>query len=150
MVHPLLCIISKSYNSYPQQVSYWSFSPFLIQESSYPLFSAGLVISSLLIHSASTAAFLQIILLYSHSIHRLTPVQQYFKAALSSSTHKIHKTVEKKYLSCYNLSLSTFPALENKLCYFAACLGQEGLAYSFIQTYLSGVRQIEIAAGYSD
>ena len=31
-----------------------------------------------------------------------------------------------------------------------ACLGQEGLAHSSIRTYLSGVRQIQIANGYPD
>ena len=51
---------------------------------------------------------------------------------------------------CVNFSLSPIPTSENILCYFAACLGQEGLASSTIWTYLSGVRQIQIAASFPD
>ena len=39
---------------------------------------------------------------------------------------------------------------ENILCCFAVCLGQEGLAGSSIQTHLSGIRQIQISAGFPD
>ena len=70
---------------------------------------------------------------------------------MTSSTHKTYKAAEKRYLTfCNNFSLPPLPASENVLCYFAACLGQEGLAYSSIRTYLSGVRQVQIAAGYPD
>ena len=51
---------------------------------------------------------------------------------------------------CVNFNLSPIPTSENMLCYFAACLEQEGLASSIIRTYLSGVRQIQIAAGFPD
>lgn len=34
------------------------------------------------------------------------------------------------------------------LCYYVACLGQEGLAHSTIKTYLSGMRQVQIAHGF--
>ena len=85
-------------------------------------------------------------------IHRLDQtVRRYYEAALTASTRKTYKAAEHRYLTfCNNFSLSPLPASENILCYFAACLGQEGLAYSTIRTYLSGVRQIQIAAGYSD
>ena len=85
-------------------------------------------------------------------IHRLAQVvQHYFEAALSASTHKTYKAAEKKYLTfCNNFSISPIPATENILCYFAACMGQEGLACSSIRTYLSGVRQLQIAAGFPD
>ena len=88
----------------------------------------------------------------SLDLHRLTQaVQLYFKAALSASTQKTYKAAEKKYLSfCNNFSLAPVPTSENTLCYFAACLGQEGLACSSIRTYLSGVRQLQIAAGFKD
>ena len=36
------------------------------------------------------------------------------------------------------------------LCYYVACLGQQGLAHSTIKTYLSGVRQAQIAMGFPD
>lgn len=85
-------------------------------------------------------------------IHRLDQaVLRYYQAALTPSTHKTYKAAEKRYLTfCINFSLSPLPVSENILCYFAACLGQEGLAYSTIRTYLSGIRQIQLAAGYSD
>ena len=66
-------------------------------------------------------------------------------------THKTYKAAERKYLSfCSNFSLSPLPTTENILCCFAVCLGQEGLAGSSIQTYLSGIRQIQISAGFPD
>ena len=49
-----------------------------------------------------------------------------------------------------NFSLSPIPVSENILCYFATCLGQEGLASFTIWTYLSGIRQIQIAVGFPD
>ena len=36
------------------------------------------------------------------------------------------------------------------LCYFVACLGQEGLSHSSIKTYLSGVRQLHISMGFPE
>ena len=85
-------------------------------------------------------------------IHRLDQaVQRFYQAALTTSTHKTYKAAERKYLSfCTNFSLPPLPTTENILCYFAACLGQEGLAGSSIQTYLSGIRQIQISAGFPD
>ena len=85
-------------------------------------------------------------------IHRLDrAVQTFYQAALTQSTHKTYKVAEQKYLSfCTKFSLSPLPTTENILCYFAACLGQEGLAGSSIQTYLSGIRQIQISAGFPD
>ena len=85
-------------------------------------------------------------------IHRLDQaVLRYYQAALTPSTHKTYKPAENRYLTfCNNFSLSLLLASENILCYFAACLGHEGLAYSSIRTYLSGIPQIHIAAGYPD
>ena len=78
-------------------------------------------------------------------------VRQYYEAALTPSTHKTYRAAEHKYLTfCNNFSVSPLPTSENILCYFAACLGQEGLASSSIRTYLSGIRQIQLAAGFSD
>ena len=85
-------------------------------------------------------------------IHRLDQaVQEYYTAALTSATHKTYKAAEQKYLTfCANFSLPPITTSENILCYFAACLGQEGLASSTIRNYLSGVCQIQIAAGFPD
>ena len=78
-------------------------------------------------------------------------VCRYFVAALSSSTHKTYKAAERRYLQfCNNFSLTPLPVSENILCYFVACMGQEGLAGSSIRTYLSGIRQLQVAAGFQD
>ena len=78
-------------------------------------------------------------------------VWKYYTAALTPATHRTYKAAERKYLTfCVNFSLSPIPTSENILCYFAACLGQEGLASSTIRTYLSGIRQVQIAAGFPD
>ena len=78
-------------------------------------------------------------------------VCRYFVAALSSSTHKTYKAAERRYLQfCNNFSLTPIPVSENILCYFVACMGQEGLAGSSIRTYLSGIRQLQVAAGFQD
>ena len=72
-------------------------------------------------------------------------------AALTPVTHKTYKAAECKYLTfCVNFSLSPIPTSENILCYFAMCLGQEGLTSSTIQTYVSDICQIQIAAGFLD
>ena len=78
-------------------------------------------------------------------------VCRYFVAALSSSTHKTYKAAERRYLQfCNNFSLTPLPVSENILYYFVACMGQEGLAGSSIRTYLSGIRQLQVAAGFQD
>ena len=78
-------------------------------------------------------------------------VREYYTAALTPATHKTYKAAERKYLTfCINFNLSPLPTSECLLSYFAVCLGQEGLASSTIRTYLSGVRQIQIAAGFPD
>lgn len=46
--------------------------------------------------------------------------------------------------------MKPLPATESILCYYVACLGQAGLAHATIRTYLSGVRQIQIAYGFPD
>ena len=69
-------------------------------------------------------------------------VQGYFAAALASSTQSTYKTAEHRYLSfCTSFHITPLPATEATLCYFVACLGQQGLAHSTIRGYLSGVRQ---------
>ena len=45
---------------------------------------------------------------------------------------------------CHDFALTLFPVNESILCYFVACLG---LSAATIKTYLSGVLQIQIAAG---
>ena len=72
-------------------------------------------------------------------------------AALSDSTHKSYRTAEQWFLKfCSDFALRPFPVTENILCYFVACLGQQGLAHSTIKSYLSGMRQAQIARGFHE
>ena len=67
------------------------------------------------------------------------------------STHKTYEVAERRYLTfCNSFSLRPLPTSEEILCYFVACLGQQGLAHTSIRTYLSGVRQLQIAHGFKD
>ena len=78
-------------------------------------------------------------------------VLHYYAAALAPATKKTYKAAEKRYLQfCKDFALQALPTSENLLCYFVACLGQQGLAHSTIKTYLSGVRQIQMAHGLQD
>ena len=85
-------------------------------------------------------------------LHILDPaIRQYFSSALATSSHKTYKAAENKYLTfCNNFSLQPLPSSEPLLCYFVACLGQQGLAHSTIRTYLSGVRQLQISHGFPE
>ena len=75
-------------------------------------------------------------------------VQHYFTAALAQSSHKTYKVAANKYLAfCESFILSPLPTSEATLCYFTACLGQQGLAHSTIRTYISGIKQLQIAHG---
>lgn len=75
-------------------------------------------------------------------------VRLYYTAALTASTHKTYKVAERRYSQfCAEFALPPFPASETILCYYVACLGQQGLAHSTIKTYLSGVRQLQISMG---
>lgn len=88
----------------------------------------------------------------ARDVHQLDgSVQRFFTAGLSTSTHKTYKSAEQRYLRfCTQFNIKPFPASETTLCYYVACLGQEGLAHTSIKTYLSGVRQIQIAHGLPD
>ena len=68
-------------------------------------------------------------------------VQRYFTAGLAPSSHKTYRAAECRYLDfCSSFALISLPTSEELLCYFSACLGQQGLAHKTIRTYLSGVR----------
>ena len=70
-------------------------------------------------------------------------VQGYFTAALASATHKTYKVAENHYVAfCESFGINPFPVSEGTLCYYVACLGQQGLAHSSIRTHLSNVRQL--------
>ena len=64
-------------------------------------------------------------------------VQRYFAAGLAPATQKTYQSAECRYLEfCSSFSLVPLPTSESLLCYFAACLGQQGLAHTSIKTYL--------------
>ena len=84
-----------------------------------------------------------------HSLDKA--VQHYYSAALAPSTKKTYKAAEKRYLDfCKSFSITPLPTSENILCYYTACLGQQGLSHNTIKTYLPGVRQLQIAHGFPD
>ena len=75
-------------------------------------------------------------------------VQHYLTSALAQSSHNTYQAAANKYLGfCESFNLSSLPTSEATLCHFSACLAQQGLAYSTIRTYLSGIRQLQIAQG---
>ena len=67
-----------------------------------------------------------------------------------ASTRKTYQVAERRYITFCNTALMPLPTSEAKLCYYVACLGQQGLAHTSIRTYLSGVRQLQIAHGLED
>ena len=75
-------------------------------------------------------------------IHSLDgTVQAFFAAGLAKSSHSTYETASKRYICfCRDFTLSPFPTNEPLLCYFVAT----------IKTYLSGVRQSQIALGHAD
>ena len=67
------------------------------------------------------------------------------------ATHKTYLSAERRYLNfCRSFFFVPLPTSEATLCYFAACLGQQGLTDTSIKTYLSGIRQLQIAHGWKD
>ena len=67
------------------------------------------------------------------------------------STHKTYQVTERRYLTfCNSFSVRPLPTSEEIPCYFVVCLGQQGLAHTSIRTYLSGVRQLQIAHIFKD
>ena len=78
-------------------------------------------------------------------------VQRYFAAGLMPATHKTYLSAERRYLDfCRSFSFVPLPTSEATLCYFVACLGQQGLAHTSIRTYLSGVCQLQITHDWKD
>ena len=76
-------------------------------------------------------------------------VQHYFKQGVAQSTLKTYSAAWKKFnqfCTVHNVTIS-FPISQSVLCYFAAYLGEQGLSYQTIQTYLSGVRFLQIGKG---
>ena len=75
----------------------------------------------------------------SMDIHSLDKApQDYYSAALASSTHKTDKATERRYASfCEKFEVNFLPAIKSTLCYFVTWLGQVGLQHSTICTYLA-------------
>ena len=78
-------------------------------------------------------------------------VQVFFAAGLVKASHRTYETAGKRFLRfCHDFALTQFPVNESILCYFVACLGQQGLSAATIKTYLSRVQQMQIAAGHPE
>ena len=70
---------------------------------------------------------------------------------MTVSTKKTYKSAERRYVKfCTDFNINPFPTNEAILCYYVACLGQEGLVHATIKTYLAGVRQLQLASGFPD
>ena len=70
---------------------------------------------------------------------------------MTVSTKKTYKSAERRYFKfCTDFNINPFPTNEAILCYYVACLGQEGLVHATIKTYLAGVRQLQLASGFPD
>ena len=70
---------------------------------------------------------------------------------MTVSTKKTYKSAERCYVKfCTDFNINPFPTNEAILCYYIACLGQEGLVHATIKTYLAGVRQLQLASGFPD
>ena len=66
-------------------------------------------------------------------------VQRFFNAGLTALFHKTYQAAECRNMNfCINFALQPLPTSEVTLCYFLACLGQQGLSDSSIRTYLLG------------
>ena len=78
-------------------------------------------------------------------------MRRYYIADLAASSHKTYQSAERRYLGfCNSFTLHPLPTSEATLCYFVACLGQQGLSESSIRTYLSGIRQLQISHYFPD
>ena len=77
-------------------------------------------------------------------------VQRYFAASLASATHQTYLSAERHYLNFYSSFFVPLPTSESILCYFAACLDQQGLAHISIRTYLARACQLQIMYRWND
>ena len=78
-------------------------------------------------------------------------VQEYFHEALASSTKRSYGSAQRRFLAfCSRSKLSPLAVSEEMLCRYVAFLAEDGLAHSTIKSYLSAVRQLQIAEGLPD
>ena len=74
----------------------------------------------------------------------------WFKFGECLVIHQIHQTFPLHgtlLFVTHSFRLQPLPSSEALLCYFVACLGQQGLTHS---TYLSGVRELHISNGFPE
>ncbi|MCY3927667.1 MAG: hypothetical protein OXG81_05280, partial [Acidobacteria bacterium] len=75
----------------------------------------------------------------------------YFTKGLADSTRRTYSSAQNGYLMfCRDAALQPLPASESTLCYFVATLARDNLKHSSIKAYLSAVRFLHIAEGFSD
>ena len=78
-------------------------------------------------------------------------VWQLFSAGVAPSTLKAYQSGLNRYNQfCALSSLPPFPTNEHTLSLFVAYLYREGLCYTTVKTYLSGVRYMHIKLGLGD
>ena len=81
-------------------------------------------------------------------LHLATAAQTHFDLGVSPATKKAYMASIRWYTTfCSQTNQQAVPASEETLLLFATYLAQQGLSYSTIQVYLSGVRYSHIATG---
>ena len=78
--------------------------------------------------------------------------QRYCHRVLADATRRSYRTVVNRFLNfCTMYSLTDpLPVLEATLCYYAAFLGNQGLAPRTISSYLSALRTFQVLLGFPD
>ena len=78
-------------------------------------------------------------------------VQFYFKQALAPATTRSYESAKKRYLAfCATIQSGPIPVTEARLLHFVAALAAEGLTYTTIKCYLSGIRHLQLSYGMGD
>ena len=74
-------------------------------------------------------------------------VHFHFKNALTPATKKTYRSGQRRYINyCDKAHCQPLPLTEQRLCQFVTKLAEEGLSHQTIQSYLTGTRQLQLAA----
>ena len=78
-------------------------------------------------------------------------VHRYFTKGLAAATQRTYRSGQERYIKfCGEADLKPFPVNETGLYSFVAQLADLKLRHHIINTYLSGVRHLQISKGLSD
>lgn len=78
-------------------------------------------------------------------------IRFYFAKGLAPLTQRTYKAAQDRYLKfCLEGQFDPIPVTQSVLCAYVSFLANDNLKHSTIKVYLSGVRQLQIAAGGTD